>query len=124
MKKINVAMIDDEKDYIDLMRLLIEENPDFARFHFIFFTTGANCLKDIHKCDYLLTDITMPDMDAFELIPKARALKPDLKVGLMSAHHYQDFEEQIKSVKTLAFFDKPLNFEDFRLHLEQVFKNE
>jgi CheY-like chemotaxis protein len=46
--------------------------------------------RDLHSLDLLLTDDRMPGMNGWELTRVLKALRPDLKVIVMSAHGSED----------------------------------
>lgn len=48
--------------------------------------TEALSLLEGQEFDLLLTDISMPGMDGFELVARAREMRPDLPVLYMSGH--------------------------------------
>lgn len=50
----------------------------------------ALSLLTANPCDILLTDIRMPDMDGLEMVGRAKALWPDIRVIFLTG--YRDFE--------------------------------
>ena len=71
LKDLRVLVVDDSADTVEMLRKLLEIEgalPDTA-------TSGAEALELLHKntFDVLVSDISMPGMDGFELLHKVRA---------------------------------------------------
>lgn len=79
------------------------------------FNSAAECLEQLrkHKCDLLITDLKMPQMDGVELLTNARMLAPWLPVLVITG--YGDIPTAVKAVKAGAvdFIEKPLIKDDF-----------
>ena len=59
-------------------------------------------------CDLLLTDLLMPEMAGDELVRRARALHPNLKVLYLTAYSDRLFAERSALWEDEAFIDKPI----------------
>jgi CheY-like chemotaxis protein len=68
----------------------------------------------------LLTDIKMPDMDAFELIPRVREQHPDLPIIVVSA--FKDKKEELDALnfKISGFFTKPVDMDMLKLKIAEI----
>jgi len=56
----------------------------------------------------LLTDVVMPLMDGLQLAAEFRAIRPEVKILLMSAYHTQEIEDfRIREAPGGLFLDKP-----------------
>lgn len=77
------------------------------------FASGSDCLKKMcHKrCDLLITDVKMPDMDGLELLTKAKSISPCLKALVLTG--YGDVPMAVKAIKmgALDFIEKPVGIE-------------
>jgi len=60
------------------------------------------------SCDLLLTDLLMPEMPGDELVRRARALHPDLKVLYLTAYSDRLFAGRSALWQDEAFIDKPI----------------
>ena len=62
----------------------------------------------------ILSDINMPGMTGLELLPKAKAARPDVPVIMITA--YGDAETKRKALESgaEALFTKPIDFEALR----------
>ena len=121
-KQFSVAIVDDEVDMLEVMRLFFEDEMDFADYRFHFFPSGAECLKHIDKIDYLVSDINMPGMDGYQLIKEAKARVPGLRASLMSAYGGDEYKQKAVSIGVEEYFVKPLDIEAIKFRLEKAFK--
>jgi two-component system, cell cycle sensor histidine kinase and response regulator CckA len=64
--------------------------------------------------DLLLTDLLMPEMPGDELVPRARALQPDLKVLYLTAYSDRLFADRSALWEAEAFIDKPITIDGLR----------
>jgi CheY-like chemotaxis protein len=66
----------------------------------------------------ILSDINMPGMSGLELLPKAKALRPDVPVIMITA--YGDAETKRKALENgaEAFLTKPIDFATLRNEIE------
>ena len=66
----------------------------------------------------ILSDINMPGMSGLELLPKARAMRPDVPVILITA--YGDAETKRKALENgaEALLTKPIDFVSLRETIE------
>jgi CheY-like chemotaxis protein len=66
------------------------------------------------SCDLLLTDLLMPEMSGDELVRRARALHPNLKVLYLTAYSDRLFAERSALWEDEAFIDKPITINGLR----------
>ena len=66
----------------------------------------------------ILSDINMPGMSGLELLPKAKAMRPDVPVIMITA--YGDAETKRKALEggAEAFFTKPIDFGTLRSEID------
>jgi DNA-binding NtrC family response regulator len=102
-------VVDDEKDILSVITRSLEnggikvhgfDNPVAALEHI-----GDGC----HDCWLLLSDVRMPQMTGFELVKKAKHLRPELVILLMSSYEInkQEFDKVLPSTKVEGFILKP-----------------
>jgi len=60
------------------------------------------------KVDLLMTDVKMPDMHAFDMIPLVRAQFPDLPIIVVSAFKGLEDDFHLKGFRIAGFFSKPV----------------
>lgn len=62
--------------------------------------------------DFLITDITMPLMNGLELIRAARAIRPDLKVIILSGYNEFDYLKEGMKLGIENYLLKPINVKE------------
>lgn len=83
MQKDIILVVDDDPDMQEYLANLIQMNFSMK---IILASNGMTALEIIKESliTILITDILMPKMDGIELIQKAKALRPELKVLMIS----------------------------------------
>jgi PAS domain S-box-containing protein len=106
-KRENILIIDDEKDFTDMMAdILIEHgyNPIAAN-------SGKEAIEIYQKSkddiDLAILDIMMPDMDGGEVFTAMRRIRHDVKVILCSGFSVQGKAMDILNRGAFAFIQKP-----------------
>ena len=66
----------------------------------------------------ILSDVNMPGMSGLQLLPKAKALRPDVPVIMITA--YGDAETKRKALENgaEALFTKPIDFATLRSEID------
>jgi DNA-binding response OmpR family regulator len=68
----------------------------------------------------LMTDIQMPDMDAFELIPQVREQFPDLPIIVVSAFKNKEAEMNTMNFRINGFFTKPVEMDELKKKIAEL----
>lgn len=101
-----VFVVDDEPK----VREVIRETLEKSGVRVTCFDGAVKCLGQLRhgKCDLLITDLKMPQMDGVELLTKARVIAPWLPVLMITG--YGDIPTAVKAVKAgvVDFVEKPL----------------
>ncbi|MBP7340946.1 MAG: response regulator [Smithellaceae bacterium] len=105
-----VLIVDDEEPLL----LTITEGLSIYRkyFHLHTATNGADAvriLKSLSPVDLVLTDLSMPKMDGFELLAYMNRNYPRIPVILMTAYGTPKIEEILGSMGTFRYLEKPLD---------------
>jgi CheY-like chemotaxis protein len=66
----------------------------------------------------ILSDINMPGMTGLELLPKAKALRPDVPVIMITAYGDEDTERRALEGGAEALLTKPIDFDSLRSEIE------
>ena len=107
----HVFLVDDEPDVRQAIGRTLEQTGVTIEH----FADGATCLELLpsKKCDLLITDLKMPEMDGIELLRRARVVVPWLPVLIMTG--YGDIPTAVEAIKAGAadFVEKPLDKKDF-----------
>jgi FixJ family two-component response regulator len=88
------------------------------------FANASDCLEqlEIQRCDLLITDIKMPEMNGIELLTEAKNIAPWLPVLVVTG--YGDIPTAVTAVKAGAvdFIEKPLETETFLRKVKSLMK--
>jgi CheY-like chemotaxis protein len=66
----------------------------------------------------ILSDINMPGMSGLELLPKAKAARPDVPVIMITAYGDAETKRQALERGAEAFLTKPIDFGTLRSEIE------
>jgi CheY-like chemotaxis protein len=118
-----ILVVDDEPDVELLFRQLFRRDLSASRFTMEFAQSAPAALQRIADATgvsliLILSDINMPGMSGLELLPKAKALRPDVPVIMITA--YGDAETKRKALEggADAFLTKPIDFTVLRSEIE------
>jgi CheY-like chemotaxis protein len=118
-----VLVVDDEPDVETLFRQQFRRELRADRFTMTFAQSGMAALQSIAKAAnesliLILSDINMPGMTGLELLPKAKAARPDVPIIMITA--YGDAETKRKALENGAegLLTKPIDFGALRGEIE------
>ena len=118
-----ILVVDDEPDVEVLFRQLFRRDLSASRFTMEFAQSAPAALQRIADATevsliLILSDINMPEMSGLELLPKAKALRPDVPVIMITA--YGDAETKRKALESGAdaFLTKPIDLTVLRSEIE------
>jgi CheY-like chemotaxis protein len=118
-----ILVVDDEPDVEVLFRQLFRRDLSARRFMMEFAQSAPAALQRIADAAgvsliLILSDINMPGMRGLELLPKAKALRPDVPVIMITA--YGDAETKRKALEggADAFLTKPIDLAVLRSEIE------
>ena len=110
-----ILVVDDESDVEALFRQQFRHDLRAGRFTMEFAQSAAMALQRIADAGsasliLILSDINMPGMSGLELLPKAKAMRPDVPIIMITA--YGDPETKRKALEggAEALFTKPIDF--------------
>jgi CheY-like chemotaxis protein len=118
-----ILVVDDEPDVEVLFRQHFRRDLRTGRFTMEFAQSGPAALQRISDAVdvsliLILSDINMPGMSGLELLPIAKALRPDVPVIMITA--YGDAETKRKALENgaEAFLTKPIDFATLRNEID------
>ena len=118
-----ILVVDDEPDVAVLFRQQFRRDLRTGRFTMEFAQSGDMALQRITDAAgvsliLILSDINMPGMTGLELLPKAKAVRPDVPVIMITA--YGDVETKRKALEggAKALFTKPIDFGMLRSEID------
>jgi FixJ family two-component response regulator len=102
-----VFVVDDEP----VIRRALKQSVESLGVHVSCFPTAELCLDALseERCDLVITDLTMPDMDGLTLLERIRHVSPLTPVLLVTG--YASVPTAVKSIQLGAadFIEKPLD---------------
>ena len=118
-----ILVVDDEPDVEALFRQQFRREIRADRFVMEFAPSAAAALERIEQAEgasliLILSDINMPGMSGLELLPRAKAARPDVPVIMITA--YGDSETRRKALESgaEALLTKPIDFGVLRSQIE------
>jgi CheY-like chemotaxis protein len=118
-----ILVVDDEPDVELLFRQQFRHDLRAGRFTMEFAQSAPEALQRITDATgasiiLILSDINMPGMTGLELLPKAKALRPDIPVIMITA--YGDAQTKQKALENgaEALLTKPIDFAALRSEID------
>jgi CheY-like chemotaxis protein len=118
-----ILVVDDEPDVEVLFRQEFRHDLRAERFTMEFAQSAPaalQCIRDAGTASLILilSDINMPGMSGLELLPKAKTLRPDVPVIMITA--YGDAETKRKALENgaEALLTKPIDFTMLRNEID------
>ena len=119
-----ILVVDDEFDVEMLFRQQFrrELRAGIFRMDFALSAVGAlQRMSDVAAASLILilSDINMPGMTGLELLPKAKAIRPDVPVIMITAYGDADTERKALAGGADALLTKPIDFDALRNRIRQ-----
>ena len=118
-----ILVVDDEPDVEMLFCQHFRRDLRERRFTMEFAQSGETALQRIADAAgvsliLILSDINMPGMSGLEMLPKAKAARPDVPIIMITA--YGDAETKAKALEggADALFTKPIDFASLRSEID------
>jgi len=118
-----ILVVDDEPDVETLFRQQFRRDLRAGRFTMEFAQSAPAALECISGASaasliLILSDINMPGMSGLELLPKAKAMRPDVPIIMITA--YGDAETKRKALENgaEALLTKPIDFGALRNEID------
>lgn len=101
-----ILIVDDSAYARRTMRKLLE----VAQHTVVEAASGIAAIESyyLQKPELVLLDLTMEDMDGFDVLRKLREMDPQVKVVVVSADVQSSTEAMVKEVGATAFLPKPV----------------
>ena len=118
-----VLVVDDEPDVEALFRQQFRRELRADRFAMIFAQSALDALQRIQESAsatliLILSDINMPGMSGLELLPKAKAMRPDVPIVMITAYGDAETTRQALENGAEALLTKPIDFVALRNEIE------
>jgi CheY-like chemotaxis protein len=118
-----ILVVDDEPDVEILFRQQFRRDLRAGRFTMEFAQSADIALRLIADAGnqsliLILSDINMPGMSGLELLPKAKAARPDVPVIMITAYGDAETKQQALERGAEALLTKPIDFGTLRGEIE------
>jgi len=118
-----ILVVDDEPDVEVLFRQQFRRDLRADRFTMEFAQSAPTALQRIAEAGdrsliLILSDINMPGMSGLELLPKAKALRPEVPIIMITAYGYADTKRKALENGAEALLTKPIDFGTLRTEID------
>jgi CheY-like chemotaxis protein len=118
-----ILVVDDEPDVEVLFRQQFRRDLRSGRFVMEFAQSAPAALQRIGDAEgvsliLILSDINMPGMTGLELLPKAKALRPDVPVIMITAYGDADTKRKALEGGAEMLLTKPIDFVTLRSEID------
>lgn len=120
---VNVLIVDDEAPLLRNLASFLESFGDEFRVRTA--ASGEEALQALEQdsgIEIMLTDVRMPGIHGIELVHRARELRPEVGVLVMTAFGSASVRSTAEQAGAIRFIEKPLDLDDLRLTLQEVSK--
>ena len=118
-----ILVVDDEPDVEVLFRQQFRRDLRTGRFTMEFAQSANMALQRITDAGdrsliLILSDINMPGMSGLELLPKAKAMRPDVPIIMITAYGDAETKRQALENGAEALLTKPIDFGTLRSEID------
>jgi CheY-like chemotaxis protein len=118
-----ILVVDDEPDVEVLFRQHFRRDLRSARFTMDFAQSASAALQRIAATEeesliLILSDINMPGMSGLELLPKAKAMRPDVPIIMITAYGDAETKRTALENGAEALLTKPIDFGTLRSEID------
>ena len=119
-----ILVVDDEPDVEELFRQHFRRDLRAQRFAMDFANSAAQALSVIAgytgpSLILILSDINMPGMTGLEMLPKVKALRPEVPVIMITAYGDSDTKRKAIEGGATGLLTKPVDFALLRQAIDQ-----
>jgi CheY-like chemotaxis protein len=118
-----VLVVDDEPDVEALFRQQFRRDLRAQRFVMDFANSATDALAHItttieQSLILILSDINMPGMTGLEMLPKVKAIRPDVPVIMITAYGDADTKRKALASGATGLLTKPIDFSLLREEID------
>ncbi len=123
MERKRIFIIDDEEDFCSLVKTGLETRSDFE----VSIATNGNDGLEIAWAiipDLILLDITMPDLDGFQVLDRLKKNKATMSIPVIMLTAREDVEYNRKAPQLFyeAYLTKPVEVATLKSTIEEVLR--
>ena len=118
-----ILVVDDEPDVEVLFRQQFRRELRAGRFAMEFAQSAPMALQRITNAGdesliLILSDVNMPGMSGLELLPKVKAIRPDVPIIMITAYGDPDTKRKALENGAEALLTKPIDFGTLRNEID------
>ncbi len=118
-----VLVVDDEPDVEALFRQQFRRDLRAERFIMDFANSAPDALARVgetreHSLILILSDINMPGMTGLEMLPKVKAIRPEVPVIMITAYGDADTKRKALEKGASGLLTKPIDFSALREEID------
>jgi CheY-like chemotaxis protein len=118
-----ILVVDDEPDVEELFRQQFRRDLRAGRFTIVFAQSARAALQRLSDAStapliLILSDINMPGMSGLELLPRARAARPEVPIIMITAYGDEETKRKALEGGAEALLTKPIDFPSLRDEIE------
>jgi CheY-like chemotaxis protein len=119
-----ILVVDDEPDVADLFRQQFRRELRDGRFTLDFALSAAEALERVADAEaasliFVFSDINMPGMTGLQLLPKVRALRPNVPIVMITAYGDEDTRRKAAESGATDLVTKPIDFSALRQRIDR-----
>ena len=118
MKKLNICIVEDE----EILRVSLKDDLLDVGYSVTDFENPIKALEHFKKkkCDIIISDIRLPEMNGLELLSKIKSIDPNVFVIMMTA--FGSVETAVEAMKKGAFdyITKPFDKDELLLIIDKI----
>jgi CheY-like chemotaxis protein len=119
-----ILVVDDEPDVENLFRQQFRRDIRSGRFIMEFATSAPEALARARETadrslSLIFSDINMPGMSGLEMLPKVKAVRPNVPVIMMTAYGDEATKKKAAELGAAGLLTKPIDFGLLRGEIDQ-----
>ena len=119
-----ILVVDDEPDVENLFRQQFRRDIRSGRFIMEFATSASEALARAREIadpslSLIFSDINMPGMSGLEMLPKVKAVRPNVPVIMITAYGDEATKKKAAELGAAGLLTKPIDFGLLRGEIDQ-----
>ena len=119
-----ILVVDDEPDVENLFRQQFRRDIRSGRFIMEFATSAPEALARAREIadpslSLIFSDINMPGMSGLEMLPKVKAVRPNVPVIMITAYGDEATKKKVAELGAAGLLTKPIDFGLLRGEIDQ-----
>ena len=117
-----ILIVDDEPDVESMFRQHFRRDLRSGRFIMEFANSAPAALEQVKSnpdASLILSDINMPGMSGLEMLPKVKAVRPNVPVIMITAYGDEATRKKAAELGAAGLLTKPIDFGLLRQEIDQ-----